>query len=46
VVSSPISVAEQPKIEPRPAPGYGEHTREVLTSLGYEPKDIEQLLAV
>ena len=30
VVSSPISVGEQAKVEPRPAPGYGEHTREVL----------------
>ena len=34
VVSSPISVGEQEKVEPRPAPGYGEHTRAVLSASG------------
>jgi formyl-CoA transferase len=45
VVSSPISVAEQGKVEPRPAPGYGEHTREVLSSIGYSAGEIDTLLA-
>ena len=44
VVSSPISVGERPKVEPRPAPGYGEHTREVLGALGYSESQIESLI--
>jgi crotonobetainyl-CoA:carnitine CoA-transferase CaiB-like acyl-CoA transferase len=44
VVSSPISVGERPKDEPRPAPGYGEHTREILGALGYSAKQIEALI--
>jgi crotonobetainyl-CoA:carnitine CoA-transferase CaiB-like acyl-CoA transferase len=29
----------------RPAPSVGEHTREVLTSIGYDPARLDQLTA-
>jgi len=45
VVSSPIAVGEQPKQEPQPAPGYGEHTRTVLAELGYTGREIDGLVA-
>jgi formyl-CoA transferase len=45
VVSSPISVGDQGKVEPRPAPGYGEHTRAVLSDLGYTGLEIDALVA-
>ncbi|MBI4637548.1 MAG: CoA transferase [Candidatus Rokubacteria bacterium] len=44
-VSSPISVAGVPKTPPRAAPALGQHTREVLASLGYSAAEIEDLLA-
>jgi formyl-CoA transferase len=45
VVSSPISVGDQGKVEPRPAPGYGEHTRAALSDLGYTGLEIDALVA-
>jgi formyl-CoA transferase len=43
VVSTPISVGEQAKVEPMPPPGYGEHTRDVLVELGYAEEDVRAL---
>jgi len=43
VVSSPISVEGHEKVRPRPAPAIGEHTDEVLRSLGYDADAIARL---
>jgi crotonobetainyl-CoA:carnitine CoA-transferase CaiB-like acyl-CoA transferase len=39
-VNSPFWVAESEKVAPRPAPGIGEHSDEVLRALGYADADI------
>jgi formyl-CoA transferase len=44
-IDSPLIVHEEKKVAPRPAPGLGEHTLEVLTELGYDAAAIEQLSA-
>jgi formyl-CoA transferase len=44
-VDSPIRLAGVHKIPPTPAPAVGQHTREVLGSLGYDDARIEALLA-
>jgi crotonobetainyl-CoA:carnitine CoA-transferase CaiB-like acyl-CoA transferase len=44
-VDSPIHLRGAPKRPPRAAPEHGEHTREVLSELGYPPARIEALLA-
>src|SRR6266702_5899507 len=43
-VDSPISVTGVPKAPPRAAPDLGQHTREVLTGLGYTDPQIRDFL--
>jgi crotonobetainyl-CoA:carnitine CoA-transferase CaiB-like acyl-CoA transferase len=43
-VSSPLQVHGVPKVKPGVAPQVGEHTREILLSLGYSDSEIEELL--
>jgi len=43
VVTSPIEMQGQAKVTPRPAPGIGEHTHEILASLGYDDARIQAL---
>jgi formyl-CoA transferase len=43
-VASPLTVAGVEKVKPRMAPGVGQHTIEVLTSLGYSQDAIGDLL--
>jgi crotonobetainyl-CoA:carnitine CoA-transferase CaiB-like acyl-CoA transferase len=44
-VNDPIAVSGVAKVLPRPAPDVGQHTREVLASLGYSDVEIDSLLA-
>jgi crotonobetainyl-CoA:carnitine CoA-transferase CaiB-like acyl-CoA transferase len=44
-VNSPLSLDGEDKVTPRPAPELGEHTREVLSDLGYSSERIDDLLA-
>jgi formyl-CoA transferase len=44
-VNSPFWVAEAEKVAPRQAPGIGEHSDEVLRTLGYADADIAKLRA-
>ena len=44
-VNSPFWVAEAEKVRPRPAPGIGEHSDEVLRAIGYAQADIARLRA-
>jgi formyl-CoA transferase len=44
-VNDPIAVSGVAKVPPRPAPDVGQHTREVLASLGYSDPEIASLLA-
>jgi len=44
-VSSPINLVGVDKAPPRPAPGLGQHSREVLLEIGYQPSEIDTLLA-
>jgi crotonobetainyl-CoA:carnitine CoA-transferase CaiB-like acyl-CoA transferase len=41
----PIKFSETPSSVRRPAPVYGQHTREVLAELGYAPAEIDTLVA-
>jgi crotonobetainyl-CoA:carnitine CoA-transferase CaiB-like acyl-CoA transferase len=43
-VNNPLNVEGITKERPRMAPAVGEHTREVLKSLGYEGSDIDDLI--
>jgi crotonobetainyl-CoA:carnitine CoA-transferase CaiB-like acyl-CoA transferase len=43
-VSNPINIEGATKEKPRMAPGVGEHSREILRSLGYEDEAIEELI--
>lgn len=42
-VSSPFELGGVDKVKPGPAPKLGEHTEEVLASLGYSKTEIEQI---
>jgi crotonobetainyl-CoA:carnitine CoA-transferase CaiB-like acyl-CoA transferase len=44
-VNSPVNLQGFSKAKPVPAPGIGEHTRELLSQLGYSPDDIEAMIA-
>jgi crotonobetainyl-CoA:carnitine CoA-transferase CaiB-like acyl-CoA transferase len=44
-VSSPFQVAGVEKVKPGVAPSVGEHTREILSSLGYSEAEIADLIA-
>jgi crotonobetainyl-CoA:carnitine CoA-transferase CaiB-like acyl-CoA transferase len=44
-VNDPIAVSGVAKVPPRPAPDVGQHTREVLASVGYSGAEIDSLLA-
>ena len=43
VLGMPVSLDRTPPSVQRPAPAPGDHTREVLTSLGYDGKEMEEL---
>ncbi|MEX0618499.1 MAG: CoA transferase [Pseudohongiellaceae bacterium] len=43
-VNSPFAVSGCPKIPPGSAPGLGEHTRDVLESLGYDDAAIDAMI--
>lgn len=45
LLASPIRLRNAPATIRRPAPALGEHSREILASIGYDAAAIEQLLA-
>lgn len=45
VIRAPINVSGVGRVAPTRAPDMGEHSREVLTELGYSPVQIEELAA-
>ncbi|MDE2836260.1 MAG: CoA transferase [Chloroflexota bacterium] len=45
IVGSPVQLSDTPTAVHRPAPLTGEHTSEILATLGYGPDDIEELRA-
>jgi crotonobetainyl-CoA:carnitine CoA-transferase CaiB-like acyl-CoA transferase len=42
-VGSPVITDHEPSAEPSPAPGVGQHTREILTQIGYDEAKIDRL---
>jgi crotonobetainyl-CoA:carnitine CoA-transferase CaiB-like acyl-CoA transferase len=44
-IDSPIRIEGEAKRPPRMAPKIGEHTRQVLTSFGYDEREISAMLA-
>ncbi len=44
VVGNPIKLAATPAVLGDPAPTLGQHTREVLAELGYDPQTIERMM--
>ncbi|MEM6660928.1 MAG: CoA transferase [Pseudomonadota bacterium] len=45
MIGSPVFVGGAAKRPPAPAPGLGEHTREILAQHGYGPEDIDRMLS-
>lgn len=45
LISQPITLERTPARIASPAPGWGEHTAEMLAEIGYEPSDIARLQA-
>ena len=45
IAKTPATLGATPAPEPYPAPGFGEHTNEVLTSLGLSTDEIAELRA-
>ena len=43
LISQPVALTRTPAHIARPAPGWGEHTREMLAELGYATGDVERL---
>ncbi len=43
LISSPITIQDEAKVPPRPAPGIGEHSAEVLAECGYDAAAIDAL---
>jgi formyl-CoA transferase len=43
-IGSPLKFSAGSSVTSRPAPRLGEHTREVLTELGYAASDIDRLI--
>jgi crotonobetainyl-CoA:carnitine CoA-transferase CaiB-like acyl-CoA transferase len=43
LISQPVALTRTPAQIRRPAPGWGEHTREMLAEMGYAADDIERL---
>jgi formyl-CoA transferase len=43
-VNNPLNIHGVAKERPRPAPGVGEHSREILGSIGYDEQEVEKLL--
>ncbi len=42
-VNSPLTIEGSDKVKPRPAPGLGEHTRQILKDMGYPEEKIREL---
>jgi len=43
LISQPVTLTRTPAHIARPAPGWGEHTREMLAEMGYAAGDVERL---
>lgn len=43
-VSSPLNVQGATKERPKPAPAVGEHSHEILRSLGYEEEALKEMI--
>jgi len=43
-VNNPLNLEGVEKVVPRVAPAVGQHTREILAEIGYQPEDVERLI--
>ncbi len=44
LVNHPVKVTSVPHVEPKPPPGHGEHSAEILQELGYDDEAINELI--